>query len=105
MRFQKGGAKPANSGRRKGVRNKINSEISQRLAELDCDPIAGLAKLATDKKQEPALRARCYAELLEYVRPKLSRVEHTGPAGTPLFSLAEIRAYMQSQNDEPPSLP
>ncbi len=37
---------PQWGGRKKGTLNRLNSEANQRLAELDCDPIEGMVKIA-----------------------------------------------------------
>jgi hypothetical protein len=36
---------------------------------MGCDPIAGMAAIATDEKQDIALRAAMYKELAQYVAP------------------------------------
>ena len=94
MPFKKGDPKPPGSGRKQGTPNKINAEVAERLAELKCDPVQGLAKIASNPRNDERLRARCYAELLEYCKPKLSRTEHVGAGGTPLFAVDAIREYM-----------
>lgn len=81
MPFEKGQPRPANSGRKPGSRNKINRDVAERLAELRCDLVEGLVTIAQDVSAPVAVRARCYAELLEYVSPKLSRHEVVGPIG------------------------
>src|SRR4051794_40874214 len=116
------GASPGErrGGRRKGSRNKATVAVAERLAALGCDPIEGMARIATrdvpclpwrgtggallgpqgkvvaeggregacprclGHGREPVpyeLRARMSAELAEYIAPKRSRVEHSGPDG------------------------
>lgn len=57
-------------------------DIAERLKELDCDPVAGMvriAKAAEDNKNLP-LAAKILGDLLEYTAPKLKSVEHSiGP--------------------------
>lgn len=81
MPFAKGISKVAGSGRKKGQPNKINMLASQRLAELGCDPIAGMALIAKNSKNPIELRARMYAELAQYVQPKRRAIEVSGPGG------------------------
>lgn len=64
-------------GRPKGVPNKVTSDVADRLAKLRCDPIAGMARLAMDKKQPPELRGRMFAELAQYIAPKRKALEHS----------------------------
>lgn len=64
-------------GRKPGTPNKITTDIQHTLARLKCDPVEGMAKMANDKKLEPALRLRAYAELANYVYPKRRAVEIT----------------------------
>ena len=54
---------PKTGGRRLGTPNKRTDELAEKLLELGCDPIEGLAKIAGDEKTSPELRVRCYAEL------------------------------------------
>lgn len=65
-------------GRVAGTPNKRTAELMQRLAELECDPLEGLARIAADPATDPALRARIYADLLPYLYPKRKAVELTG---------------------------
>ena len=53
------------------------NSVAQRLAALKCDPIAGMAALARDKKNPPELRGRMFAELAQYVAPKRRAIEHS----------------------------
>jgi len=100
-----GGAKTG--GRLKGTPNKLTQEVQHRLAELGCDPIAGMARIAEDVtpclvcthglledgrvcgqcqgtgklQSPPELRGRMYAELAQYVAPKRKAIEVSGPDG------------------------
>ena len=64
-------------GRQAGTPNRRTVEVAKRLAELDCDPIAGMARLAMDDTLDPALRGRMFSELAQYVAPKRKAVEHS----------------------------
>ena len=54
-------------------------DIAERLKELGCDPVEGLARIAKNAEQggKPALAAKVYSDLLGYVAPKLKSVEHS----------------------------
>ena len=95
---------------RKGIPNKRTVEVMERLAELGCDPIEGMARIAQDvtpckvchegvlengktcpqclgtgKLQASAeLRGRMYAELAQYVAPKRKAVDLTVEGGDPV---------------------
>ena len=97
MAFTPGAPKPPGSGRKKGTRNKITQEVAERLEELGCDPIAGMALLAADHNNSPELRGRMYAELAQYLYPKRKAVEH-GADGQ------EIVVEFRSVFDPAPSL-
>jgi hypothetical protein len=71
-------------GRKKGTPNKRTAEVTERLAELGCDPIEGMARLAMDEANAPELRGRMYSELAGFVAPKRRAVEHTGADGGPI---------------------
>ena len=72
-------------GRVKGTPNKKTLEVIERLKELKCDPIEGMAKIAQtalDAGDLP-LAGQMYKELAQYVAPKRKAVEVTGANGNP----------------------
>jgi len=69
-----GGARPG-AGRPKGSPNKRTAEIQERLAELDCDPIEGMAMIAADPTNSNELKFSCYKELAQYIAPKRKAVD------------------------------
>jgi hypothetical protein len=68
-------------GRPKGALNKRTVEVIEKLAALDCDPIAGMALIAMDEKNPVELRGRMYSELAQYVAPKRKAMEHSADDG------------------------
>ncbi|MEO8715192.1 MAG: hypothetical protein ABI369_09280 [Acetobacteraceae bacterium] len=71
-------------GRQKGTPNKATLSVMEKLTAIGCDPIAGMARLASDETNAPELRGRMYAELAGYVAPKRKAIEHTGADGGPI---------------------
>ena len=63
-------------GRRRGTPNKLTQSVIDRLHELGCDPIEGMAKIAADEATPVELRARMFAELAQYVAPKRKAIDH-----------------------------
>ena len=100
MPFRKGAPRPANAGRKKGTPNKINAEITDQLADMECNPIIGIATIAQSVENPVGIRLRAYEILMEYVKPKLSRVEWTGKGGRALFPIDAIREFMAAQPGE-----
>ena len=86
MPFQKGQARPAGAGRKKGVAKKqvivISSSLCNdprvRLEELGCDPLAVLANLAMDTEVENGVRRLAASDLAGFVWPRKKAVEVTG---------------------------
>jgi hypothetical protein len=72
-------------GRQKGTRNKRTQDVIDRLEALGCDPIEGMAQIAMDETNSAELRGRMYAELAQYVAPKLKAIEHSGGLETPRY--------------------
>jgi hypothetical protein len=68
-------------GRPKGALNKRTLDVIDKLAAERCDPIAGMARIAMNKKNPVELRARMYAELAQYVAPKRKAMEHSTQPG------------------------
>lgn len=85
-RRPRGESKPGEGrgGRQKGTPNKRTQDVAQLLAQMGCDPIEGMARIAMNEKLSPELRGRMYAELARYVYPKLKAIGHTGPGGGPM---------------------
>ena len=79
-------------GRAKGTPNKKTLEVIERLKELKCDPIEGMAKIAKDAYEEgdKQLAGQMYKELAQYVAPKRKAIEVSGDTDNPLaISLIE----------------
>ena len=57
-------------GRTIGAPNKRTLEAMQKLDELGCDPIEGMALIAMDESNSIELRAKMLAELAPYIYPK-----------------------------------
>ena len=64
-------------GRVKGTPNKNNQPIIDKLAELKCDPIEGMATIARKAMDEGEfiLAGTMFKELAQYVAPKRKSVE------------------------------
>lgn len=62
-------------GRQKGTPNYRTVQLEVLLAELNCDPIQGMAQIAMDSSMPPELRGRMYAELAGYLYPKRKATE------------------------------
>jgi len=72
--------KTPGSGRKKGTPNKVTGTVRERLAALGCDPIDGLAAIASDTKVDVAVRRQAYSDLAKYSYPQLKALEISGPA-------------------------
>lgn len=65
-------------GRIAGTPNKRTLDIQQRLDDLKCDPIEGMATIAMNAENPPELRGRMFSELAQYVAPKRKSVDLSG---------------------------
>ena len=89
MPFKKGDAKPANSGRKKGTKNKNNLGVQERLEQkgINCiDEILDIARTTEDEQ----IRFQCYKELLKYVYPQRKAVEFTNEIELPVIHIKGI---------------
>lgn len=73
------GSKPGEhrGGRAKGTKNHQTVDIEEKLKQLGCDPLIGMAMIAMDEKTTPELSGRMYAELAQYLHPKRKAIEHS----------------------------
>ncbi len=70
---------PKTGGRKKGTPNKSTLAISEKLADLGCDPIAILARICMNEKSPLDARIRCAIELSSYLYPKRRPLENVEP--------------------------
>ena len=94
---------PRTGGRKKGVPNKKTAEARAHAAEfLDSVNRRELRQLFDRAKETDAPGAlRVYWNALEYVMPRLSRVEQTGPDGK--APVVEVRHVQMVFGEKPPA--
>lgn len=73
MAFTAGMKRPEGAGRKKGSGNRAT--VTAICERLKCDPIAGMARIAMNTKNDVSLRGRMYAELAKYLHPQKRAVE------------------------------
>ena len=79
-------------GRTAGTPNKRTLNVIERLQELGCDPIEGMAKIALDLQNPVELRARMFSDLAQYVAPKRRAMEHSPSDGTGNITISWLPA-------------
>jgi len=97
--------RPKTGGRKRGTPNRRTADIQEKLAAMGCDPIAGMAAIATDEKQDIALRAAMYKELAQYIAPKRKAVEMTGADGELTLAEFVLGSYELEKNVEAANRP
>ena len=70
----------------------------EKLESLGCDPIEGLASIATSPETTPELRVRCYSELAQYVYPKRKATDISSDDGQ-----SPMRVVVEHIVAEPPT--
>lgn len=70
-------------GRVAGTPNKDNQSVMDKLAELKCDPLMGMAEIAITSMTDGDyhLAFQCFKELGQYVAPKRKSIEVSGDLG------------------------
>lgn len=71
-------ARRAGSGRQKGTRNKRTDELTEKLAALGHDTVAGLLLMLKKPGLKEEVRAKILCELMQYEWPKRKAIEHSG---------------------------
>lgn len=69
------GGKREGAGRPTGATNKRSQAIADKLEELNCDPIEGMAMIMNDTSLDHSLRLAAMKELAQYVAPKRKAVD------------------------------
>ena len=75
------GSKPGEyrGGRQRGTPNIATAEVQAKLEALNCDPIGGMARIATaaEKRGDDELAGKMYRELAQYLYAKRKALEHS----------------------------
>src|SRR5215212_10759651 len=87
-------------GRQIGTPNKKTQAVADTLAELGCNPIEGMARIAMDEQAELGLRAQMYKELAQYVAPKRKAVAVTGEDGGPVKTELTANKWLDAINGQ-----
>ena len=76
------------NGRKKGTPNKNTQSIIDKLAELGCDPLDGMAKIAalSMEAKDYGMALQAFKELGQYVAPKRKSIEMTGEMGLDMYA-------------------
>lgn len=79
MTFKPGDPKPARSGRRKGVKNKIRQDLKERIEKLypNYCPIEAMCRIAQESG-DPEIRFAADKAVASYLYPRQKSVEHSG---------------------------
>ena len=88
-------------GRPKGSGNKRKSVLLARLQKEfeDYHPVAELARIAMNPKNDTAIRLQAHKEVAKYVEPQLKAVEHTGETKHVLLTVAEQIKAAENASD------
>ncbi len=95
---------PPSGGRSPGSVNKITADIQHRLAEMKCDPIVGMARIAMNHRNEINLRFHAYAQLAKYIYAQRRSIEilpgKQHPTGAKLISYPDAVQTLMALEDE-----
>lgn len=62
----------------------MRATVSEILADLKCNPITEMVRIARDPKVDPAVRGNLYGKLANKIHADLRSVEHGGIDGKPI---------------------
>lgn len=72
-----------------GTRKK--TAVAQQLKRMGVDAVKEAVDLAKDPDCPPAVSAKIWCELIQYVQPKLRAIEVTGKDGGPVQGVLDLR--------------
>lgn len=101
MPFKKGDPKPAKSGRRPGVVNKLTLRIEERLAVDDFDVMGEMIALCRRTDNEMVL-AKILTHISDKIFPARTAVKHSGEINNPYAgkSLEELEVLVRERLEE-----
>lgn len=91
-------------GRKRGTPNKASQDVAERLAALGCDPLEGLARLATDPKSTPEFRRQCFNDLMPYAYSKRRPIDVAIEQPTVMNVITNVDSSPDSDGDNQPTL-
>jgi hypothetical protein len=75
-----GGKRPG-AGRKKGVQNKVNAALRQKVKAEGTLPLEFLLSIMRDPKNPTELRMEAAVKAAPFVHPRLQAIEHKAPQG------------------------
>jgi len=72
------GGKRAGAGRKRGVQNKLNAALREKLNAAGIAPLEFMLQVMRDMHQDLAVRLEMAKAAAPYLHPRLQAVEHTG---------------------------
>jgi hypothetical protein len=75
------GGKREGAGRKKGSHNKRTAELQACIRASGLDPLQFLIQIMRSPKAPLEMRIDCATRAAPYLHPRLTAVEHSGPAG------------------------
>lgn len=92
---------PKGNNYRTGKKSKLQLDINQRLAELNCDPFEGMVRVAKNAEDngELTIAGTMYKELAKYVLPQKKAIEHTGDidVSTTITAIKRVIVHQSEQ--------
>ena len=70
------GGKRLGAGRKKGIQNKVNAALGERVLSSGESPLECMLRIVRDPKQEISIRNDMAKAAAPYVHPRLQAVEH-----------------------------
>lgn len=92
----------AGPGRSVGSKN-LTTQIREKLKEIGCDPVLGLAQIAMNEKNPLRVRESAYTTLYKSIVPTLRSVEITGEEGGPLSTKVQIVYKKLTESPDEPA--
>ncbi len=78
------GGRRARAGRKRGLQNKVNAALREKLMAEGIAPLVFMLQVMRDEHQDLAVRLEMAKAAAPYLHPRLQAVEHSGAGGDPL---------------------
>ncbi|MDA1029761.1 MAG: hypothetical protein O3B41_12015 [Bacteroidetes bacterium] len=75
-----GGKRPG-AGRKKGVQNKVNAALRQKVMADGILPLEFILSIMRDSKNPDEMRLEAAVKAAPFCHPRLQAIEHSGPEG------------------------
>ena len=84
------GGKRKGSGRKRGVQNRVNAALREKIMANGILPLEFLLSIMRDSKNPDQMRLEAAVKAAPFCHPKLQAIQHTGQGSDPILQTIQV---------------